>query len=237
MRLIRSEAELESAWSTTRGEAGAAFGDDRVYLERAIERPRHVEAQILADGRGNVVFLGERECSVQRRHQKLLEETPSPAFDEQAARASSARRRARSRARWAIRAPARSSSFSMSAESSTSSRSTRGSRWSIPVTEMVTGLDLVAEQIRIASGDSAVVRRTPPAPRGWSMEARVIAEDPAANFMPSVGRIERLRAPAGPGRAQRLRRLPRLRGAGVLRLAAREADRVGPGSRSRRAAA
>src|SRR6266850_3595014 len=81
MRIVRRAAELEAAWELTRGEALAAFGDARMYLERAIERPRHVEAQILADGHGRVAFLGERECSVQRRHQKLLEETPSPAFD------------------------------------------------------------------------------------------------------------------------------------------------------------
>src|SRR6267378_6942739 len=81
MRVVRNPRELESAWAVTRGEALASFGDDRVFIERAIERPRHVEAQILADGRGHVAFLGERECSIQRRHQKLLEETPSPAFD------------------------------------------------------------------------------------------------------------------------------------------------------------
>jgi acetyl-CoA carboxylase biotin carboxylase subunit len=198
MRLIRSEAELESAWSTTRGEAGAAFGDDRVYLERAIERPRHVEAQILADGAGNVVFLGERECSVQRRHQKLLEETPSPAFTD--------------RLRREFGAAARAVALEIGYRSAGTVEfilDERGRFYFLevntrlqvehPVTEMVTGLDLVAEQIRIASGDGLSFGRTPPEPRGWSMEARVIAEDPAANFMPSVGRIERLRAPQGPG--------------------------------------
>jgi len=198
MRLIRGESELESAWQTTRGEAGAAFGDDRVYLERAIERPRHVEAQILADGRGNVVFLGERECSVQRRHQKLLEETPSPAF-------SAKLRREFGAAACAI---ARSVGY-RSAGTVEFILDERGRFYFLevntrlqvehPVTEMVTGLDLVAEQIRIASGDGISFGRTPPEPRGWSMEARVIAEDPAANFMPSIGRIERLRAPQGPG--------------------------------------
>ena len=198
MRLIRSEAELESAWSTTRGEAGAAFGDERVYLERAIERPRHVEAQILADGRGNVVFLGERECSVQRRHQKLLEETPSPAFSDKLRREFGG----------AACAVAREVGY-QSAGTVEFILDERGRFYFLevntrlqvehPVTEMVTGLDLVAEQIRIASGDGFSFGRTPPEPRGWSMEARVIAEDPAANFMPSVGRIERLRAPQGPG--------------------------------------
>ena len=83
MRVVTSDAELDAAWDLTRGEAKAAFGDERVFVERFIQRPRHVEAQILADRTGRVVFLGERECSVQRRHQKLLEETPSPAFDAQ----------------------------------------------------------------------------------------------------------------------------------------------------------
>ena len=198
MRLIRSEAELESAWSATRGEAAAAFGDDRVYLERAIERPRHVEAQVLADGRGNIVFLGERECSVQRRHQKLLEETPSPAFSEKLRREFGA----------AACAVAREVGY-QSAGTVEFILDERGKFYFLevntrlqvehPVTEMVTGLDLVAEQIRIASGEGFSFGRTPPEPRGWSMEARVIAEDPAANFMPSVGRIERLRAPQGPG--------------------------------------
>ncbi|MGH7740494.1 MAG: acetyl-CoA carboxylase biotin carboxylase subunit, partial [Candidatus Eiseniibacteriota bacterium] len=198
MRLIRSDSELGSAWGTTRGEALAAFGDDRVYLERAIERPRHVEAQILADGRGTVVFLGERECSVQRRHQKLLEETPSPAF-------SARLRREFGEAACAI---ARQVGY-RSAGTVEFILDPRGRFYFLevntrlqvehPVTEMTTGLDLVAEQIRIASGDGLSFGTMPPEPRGWSMEARVIAEDPAANFMPSIGRIERLRAPQGPG--------------------------------------
>jgi len=198
MRVVRNAGELSAAWDLTRGESRAAFGDDRVYLERFIERPRHVEAQILADADGQVVFLGERECSVQRRHQKLLEETPSPAFDEK------------------TRAAFGAASIAVAKEVGYRNAGTVefildedgrfyflevNTRLQVehPVTEMVTGLDLVAEQIRVAEGRPLSFGTTPPAPRGWSMEARIIAEDPSRNFMPSIGRIERIRFPQGAG--------------------------------------
>jgi acetyl-CoA carboxylase biotin carboxylase subunit len=198
MRMVRRAAELGPAWELTRGEALAAFGDARMYLERAIERPRHVEAQILADGHGRVAFLGERECSIQRRHQKLLEETPSPAFD------------AKTRAAFGEAAcrVARQVGY-LNAGTVEFILDERGKFYFLevntrlqvehPVTEMVTGLDLVAEQVRIAEGAPLSFGDRPPAPRGWSMEARIVAEDPLRNFMPSVGRIERVRFPQGPG--------------------------------------
>jgi acetyl-CoA carboxylase biotin carboxylase subunit len=197
MRQVARESELESAWTLTRGEAQGAFGDARVYAERAILRPRHVEAQILADAHGRVAFLGERECSIQRRHQKLLEETPSPAFD------------AALRARFA-EAACRIAKQVGYVNAGTVEFILDGGEFYFlevntrlqvehPVTEMTTGLDLVAEQIRIAEGAPLSFGDTPPAPRGWSIEARVLAEDPAAGFMPSVGRIERVRFPQGPG--------------------------------------
>jgi acetyl/propionyl-CoA carboxylase alpha subunit len=197
MRVVRDDAQLVSAWGLVRGEAAAAFGDDRVYVERYIERPRHVEAQILADASGRVAFLGERECSVQRRHQKLLEESPSPAFD------------AGLRARFADAAlriakqvgylNAGTVEFVMD-ESGAFYFLEVNTRLQVehPVTEMVTGLDLVGEQVRIAAGAALGFGDETPPLRGWSMEARVIAEDPLANFMPSVGRIERVRFPQGP---------------------------------------
>jgi acetyl-CoA carboxylase biotin carboxylase subunit len=198
MRIVRRAAELEAAWELTRGEALAAFGDARMYLERAIERPRHVEAQILADGDGRVAFLGERECSVQRRHQKLLEETPSPAFD-------APTRRAFGEAACRI---AKQVGY-LNAGTVEFILDPQGKFYFLevntrlqvehPVTEMVTGLDLVAEQVRIAEGAPLSFGDRPPAPRGWSMEARIVAEDPARNFMPSVGRIERVRFPQGLG--------------------------------------
>jgi acetyl/propionyl-CoA carboxylase alpha subunit len=198
MRVVRSEAELAAAWELTRGESRAAFGDDRVYLERFIPKPRHVEAQILADAGGHVVFLGERECSVQRRHQKLLEETPSPAFDD-------ATRAAFGKAAVAIAREvgyrnAGTVEFILDQDGRFYFLEVN-TRLQVehPVTEMVTGLDLVAEQIRIAEGGTFSFGDTPPAPRGWSMEARILAEDAQRNFMPSTGRIERIRFPQGPG--------------------------------------
>jgi len=198
MRIVRRAEELDGAWELTRGEAQAAFGDSRMYLERAIERPRHVEAQILADGHGRVAFLGERECSVQRRHQKLLEETPSPAFD------------AKTRAAFAEAACriARQVGY-LNAGTVEFILDERGRFYFLevntrlqvehPVTEMVTGLDLVAEQVRVAQGEPLSFGDRPPVPRGWSMEARIVAEDPWHQFMPSLGRIERVRFPQGPG--------------------------------------
>ncbi len=197
MRVVRGAEELDAAWTLTRGEAMAAFGDDQVYLERYLEHPRHVEAQILADAQGRVVFLGERECSVQRRHQKLLEESPSPAFTPEL----------RARFAEAACAIARQVGY-RNAGTVEFMLDDRGEFYFLevntrlqvehPVTEMVTGLDLVAHQIAIAEG-APLPFRDPPAPRGWSIEARIIAEDARLNFLPSIGRVERVRFPAGPG--------------------------------------
>ena len=197
MRVVREPGELESSWLLTRGEALQAFRDDRMYLEKLIERPRHVEAQILADATGRVVCLGERECSVQRRHQKLFEETPCPAFTP-AVRARFADAACRVAKHVGYRS-AGTVEFILDE---------RGEFYFLevntrlqvehPVTEMVTGLDLVAEQIRIAEGEPLSFGDTPPEPRGWAMEARIIAEDPLAGFLPGAGRIDRVRFPQGP---------------------------------------
>ena len=197
MRKVTRESELEAAWSLTRGEAEGAFGDARVYAERALSRPRHIEAQIMVDAHGNVAFLGERECSIQRRHQKLLEETPSPAFDD------------RLRARFAEAACRIARQVGYLSAGTVEFIFEDGEFFFLevntrlqvehPVTEMATGLDLVAEQIRVAEGAPLSFGDTPPAPRGCSIEARILAEDPSAGFLPSVGRIERMRLPEGPG--------------------------------------
>ncbi len=198
MRVVSGGDQLPAAWELVRGEARAAFGDERVYVERFIERPRHVEAQILADASGRVAFLGERECSIQRRHQKLLEETPCLGLDEKTrvALGDAACRIAKA----AGYRSAGTVEFLLDPEGRFYFLEVN-TRLQVehPVTEMATGLDLVAEQIRIAEGESASFGDQPPAPRGWAIEARILAEDPATNFMPSVGQIARLRFPQGPG--------------------------------------
>jgi acetyl-CoA carboxylase biotin carboxylase subunit len=197
MRIVRAEADLAAAFELARGEAQAAFGDSRLYLEKLIHRPRHVEAQIVADHE-RVAFLGERECSIQRRHQKLFEETPSPALDARtrAALGDAACRIAREvgyRNAGTVEFILDDTGAFYFLEVNTRLQVEH------PVTEMVTGVDLVAEQLRVAAGEPLSFGDQTPAPRGWAMEARLIAEDPLANFMPSVGRIERARFPQGPG--------------------------------------
>jgi len=198
MRVLRSADDLGSAFELTRGEAKAAFGDDSVYLERFVERPRHVEAQILADAHGNVVFLGERDCSVQRRHQKVVEETPSPIFTPSI----------RAKFAEAAIAIARAANY-VNAGTVEFIADPDGNFYFLevntrlqvehPVTEMVTGLDLVAEQVKIADGQKLALPSASLAPRGASIECRIYAEDASRNFMPSAGEVTRLRLPAGPG--------------------------------------
>ena len=198
MRIVKSAGEMESALAQARSEARSAFGDPSVYGERYVTRPRHIEVQILADTQGTVLHLGERECTIQRRHQKLIEESPSPVVD------------AATRARlgeMAVRA-AKAAGY-VGAGTCEFLRDDDGSFYFMemnarlqvehPVTEMVTGRDLVKLQIRIAAGLPLGFEQDQTAPRGWSMECRIFAEDPARNFMPSPGRIGTLRVPAGPG--------------------------------------
>src|ERR1700682_4749229 len=197
MRLVHDYAELEGALRAARSEAGSAFGDASVYVERYIEAPRHVEIQILADAHGTVVHLGERECSIQRRHQKLVEESPSPCVDP-------AMRRRMGEAACKIVAAAgyvnagtveflvdRDRNFYF-LEMNTRLQVEH------PVTEFVTGRDLVREQIRIAAGEKLGYTQEDVAFNGHAIECRINAEDPDANFMPSPGKILGLRAPGGP---------------------------------------
>jgi acetyl-CoA/propionyl-CoA carboxylase, biotin carboxylase, biotin carboxyl carrier protein len=191
MRLVRDPSELEQALEAARREAKAAFGDDRVFCERYVERPRHVEIQLLADAHGNVLALGERECSIQRRHQKVLEESPSPAVDE-------ALRKEMSDAAVAF-------AHAIGYESAGTAEFMLDGRdfWFLelngriqvehPVTELVTGVDLVQAQLRVAAGEPLDVR---PDPRGHAVEVRLYAEDPRT-FFPQTGRIERLQLPEG----------------------------------------
>jgi acetyl/propionyl-CoA carboxylase alpha subunit len=198
MRVVHSPEEMPAAFRGATGEAQAAFGDAAVYVEKYVERPRHVEIQFLADRHGNAVSLGERECSIQRRHQKLVEESPSPAVDA-ALRARMGE--AAVRAARAVRYVGAGTAEFLLAPDGAFYFLEVNARLQVehPVTELVTGLDLVAEQVRVAAGEPLGYRQQDVVARGWAIECRISAEDPANRFYPSTGRVLALRAPAGPG--------------------------------------
>jgi acetyl-CoA carboxylase biotin carboxylase subunit len=198
MRIVRGPDELAEAARRGASEALAAFGDGAVYLEKLLPRPRHVELQVLADSAGHVVHLGERECSVQRRHQKILEESPSPALD-----ADLRRRMGEAAVEVARRAGyvnAGTVEFLLGEDGRFHFLEVNA-RLQVehPVTEMTTGLDLVRCQIEIAAGMPLSFRQEDVVPRGHAVECRIYAEDPAAGFLPSPGRILLAREPSGPG--------------------------------------
>jgi len=197
MRLVESPDVLEDAFGSAASEAQAAFGDPTLYVEKVIDPARHVEVQVLADGSGNVLTLGERECSIQRRHQKLIEESPSPALTQQLRETMEAA--AERAARTIGYRNAGTFEFLVGPD---------GSFYFIelnarlqvehPVSEMCTGIDIVRQQLRIAAGEP--LRATGRAERrGHAIEIRINAEDPTRNFAPAPGTIERFRAPLGPG--------------------------------------
>ena len=197
MRLVRREDDLVEALRAARAEAGAAFGDAAVYLERAVAEPRHIEIQVLADTHDNVIHLGERECSIQRRHQKLIEECPSPLVDAPLrARMGEAACRL---ARAAGYVNAGTVEFLVDAERNFYFLE-MNTRLQVehPVTEMVTGVDLVREQLRIAAGEKLTLAQADVTWRGWAIECRVNAEDPFAGWLPSPGTLTGLRVPSGP---------------------------------------
>jgi acetyl-CoA/propionyl-CoA carboxylase, biotin carboxylase, biotin carboxyl carrier protein len=192
MRLVRAPEELEDALASARREAASGFGDGRVFSERYVDRPRHVEIQLLADGHGAAIHLGERDCSVQRRHQKVLEESPSPAVGDDLRAEMGASAVAFARAVGYENAG--TAEFMLAGGEFYFLELNARIQVEHPVTELVTGLDLVEEQLRIASGEQ--VPAAPSAPEGHSVEVRLYAEDPRS-FLPRTGRIERLRLPAG----------------------------------------
>ena len=198
MRVVRSESEIASAFDAARREAKSAFGDDAIYLEKFVEGPRHVEIQIIADMHGNVVHLGERECSVQRRHQKMIEEAPSVAVSA-ALRAEMGATAVRA-ARAAGYVNAGTCEFLLDRDGKFYFLE-MNTRLQVehPVTELVTGLDLVQWQLRVASGEPLGFTQADISPTGWAMECRITSEDPANDFLPSTGRVSFLQLPAGPG--------------------------------------
>jgi acetyl-CoA carboxylase biotin carboxylase subunit len=198
LRIVADEAELDAAIERARSEATAAFGDGALYIEKALDGPRHIEVQILADAHGHVLHLGERECSVQRRHQKLIEEAPANRLSDALRAALHAAAVAAARA--VDYCGAGTVEFLVDAEGDFHflEMNTR-IQVEHPVTEAVTGVDLVAESIRVAAGEPLSFRQSDVVSSGHAIEARIYAEDPDKNFMPSPGRITHWRAPDGPG--------------------------------------
>lgn len=199
MRLVNEEEGLSSAFTNAKSEAAAAFGDDSLYLEKAIDFPRHIEIQVLADKHGNVVHLGERECSIQRRHQKVVEECPSPIGDARLRKEMGAA--AVSLARAVDYQGPGTVEFLVSGKTNEFYFLEMNTRLQVehPVTELVTGIDLVREQITVAAGAQLSFTQEEVNWNGHAIECRVYAEDPENNFFPSPGRITHLRVPGGPG--------------------------------------
>ncbi|MDX2182774.1 MAG: acetyl-CoA carboxylase biotin carboxylase subunit [Gemmatimonadaceae bacterium] len=199
MRVVRSAAELEGALSAAQREARNAFGDDSVYVEKYIEGPRHVEIQILFDQHGTGLAIGERECSVQRRHQKMIEEAPSVAVSPELRRRMGETAVAAGRAAGYVNAGTCEFLLDRDGNFYFLEMNTR-IQVEHPVTELVTGLDLVQWQLRIAAGERLpFANGTVFEPRGWAIECRITSEDPANGFLPSTGRISHLHLPSGPG--------------------------------------
>jgi len=198
MRLVGHADELENLFKAAQGEAEAAFGNPGLYMEKFIDRPRHVEVQILADRFGNVVHLGERDCSIQRRHQKLLEESPSPALDDHL------------RLKMGEAAVAAAKSINYEGAGTVEFLLDRQGNFYFmemntriqvehPVTELVTGMDLISEQLRIAGGEKLQFSQSEIKLEGHAIECRINAEDPKHNFRPSPGKITGWLPPGGPG--------------------------------------
>jgi len=198
MRLVGSEKDLAGALANTRAEAMAAFGDSAVYIEKFVEQPRHIEIQVLADLHGNAVYLGERECTIQRRHQKVIEECPSPVMD------ADLRDRMGKAALDIVRAAEYTNAGTVEFLVDRNRQFyflEMNTRLQVehPVTEMVTGFDLVKEQIRIAAGEKLAFTQDDVVMKGAAIECRIYAEDPGNNFFPSPGTIRLLQTPSGPG--------------------------------------
>jgi len=195
MRIARSDAEVKEGFERAVSEAKSSFGDDRVFIERFVESPRHIEIQILADTHGDCIYLGERECSIQRRHQKVIEEAPSPFLDKKTRKAMGEQAVALAKAVGYASAgtvefivdPKRNFFF---LEMNTRLQVEH------PVTELVTGLDLVEQMIRIAAGEKLTIAQADVKLDGWAVESRLYAEDPVRGFLPSIGRLSGYQPPA-----------------------------------------
>ncbi len=196
MRIVNNDSEFKKAWDSARMEAGAAFGNDGLYLEKFIEEPRHVEIQIVGDGRGNVSHLSERDCSIQRRHQKLVEETPSPVVNK---KLRDAMGEAAVKGAAAIKYEGVGTIEFLVDKNGGFYFMEMNTRIQVehPITEQVTNFDLIKEQIKVAAGEKVTGKNY--YPQHYSMECRINAEDPAKDFRPSPGKITTLHIPGGLG--------------------------------------
>jgi propionyl-CoA carboxylase alpha chain len=195
MRIAWSKAEVRDGFDRARSEAKSSFGDDRVFIEKFVVDPRHIEIQVLADAHGNAIYLGERECSIQRRNQKVVEEAPSPFLDEKTRHAMG--EQAVALARAVDYQSAGTVEFIVDKDRNFYFLE-MNTRLQVehPVTELVTGVDLVEQMIRVAAGEKLAIRQADVKLTGWAVESRLYAEDPYRNFLPSIGRLTRYRPPA-----------------------------------------
>jgi propionyl-CoA carboxylase alpha chain len=194
MRIAHSSAEVAEGFARARSEAKSSFGDDRVFIEKFIVDPRHIEIQVLGDKQGNVIYLGERECSIQRRNQKVIEEAPSPLLDE------ATRKKMGEQAVALAKAVGYDSAGTVefvAGQDKSFYFLEMNTRLQVehPVTELVTGIDLVEQMIRVAAGENLTLKQSDVKLTGWAVESRVYAEDPYRNFLPSTGRLTRYRPP------------------------------------------
>src|SRR5436189_36829 len=193
--LAHSKAEVAEGFTRARSEAKSSFGDDRVFIEKFIVDPRHIEIQVLGDKHGNVIHLGERECTIQRRNQKVVEEAPSPLLD------AATRKKMGEQAVALAKAVGYDSAGTVefvAGQDKSFYFLEMNTRLQVehPVTELVTGIDLVEQKIRVAAGEKLTIKQDELKLDGWAVETRVYAEDPVRNFLPSIGRLVRYRPPA-----------------------------------------
>jgi propionyl-CoA carboxylase alpha chain len=195
MRIAYSEAEVKEGFTRAKSEAKSSFGDDRVFIEKFIVNPRHIEIQVLGDKHGNVIYLGERECSIQRRNQKVIEEAPSPLLDDKTRRAMGEQAVALAKA---VNYDSAGTVEFVAGQDRSFFFLEMNTRLQVehPVTELITGIDLVEQMIRVAAGEELKIRQKDVTLKGWAVESRIYAEDPYRNFLPSTGRLVKYRPPA-----------------------------------------
>ena len=194
MRIAYNETEAREGFASSKNEAANSFGDDRIFIEKFIEEPRHIEIQVLGDKHGNVIYLGERECSIQRRQQKVIEEAPSPFLDEKTRAAMGAESVALAKAVQYDSAGTVEFIVDKDKNFYFLEMNTR-LQVEHPVTELITGVDLVEQMIKSANGDTLSIKQKDVKLNGWALESRIYAEDPFRNFLPSIGRLKRYRPP------------------------------------------